>query len=72
MSQRNQVKNNDDSSSLSDLSFLATEIAEQVTETNRLIEEASLDILSTEIEGDNNKRDGSEETGSDPSSENEN
>lgn len=31
-----------------------------------------MDILSTEIEGDNNNRDGSVETGSDPSSENEN
>ena len=68
MSQRSQINSNDKSESISDLSFLTKDIAEQLTNTNRLIEEANQEILSIEIERDSSAR--SEEGFSSLSSEN--
>ena len=39
----------------SDLSFLATDLAEQVTETARIVEEATRSVLSLEIEEQRNR-----------------
>ena len=52
MSQESDIINND-SESETDLDFLATEIAEQVIETERIIAEATEAVFSIEIERPN-------------------